>query len=176
MLGVVIGANNLAAALSLGAMGQRERRLRVVAVIGFFEFTIPLVGIWLGRRASNVIADQAGWIGSALLTALGVWALWSATRSSRENKEISDRVTTWKGLVLLALGLSIDNLIIGFSLGLGGTEPLLVAATISVFSMAFTWIGITSGSAARRGWERWAQIGAGVLLLGLAAASWAGVI
>lgn len=176
VLGVVIGSNNLAAALGLGAMGQVERRGRIVTVFAAFEFLIPLVGIWLGRAVSGAVTDQAAWLGPALLVALGVWMLWSAARGRRASEDLARRITSWKGLLLLALGLSIDNLVIGFSLGLEGREPLLVAGTIAVFSMAFTWAGITLGSSARRHWERYAEVGAGVLLLAMAAGIWLGWI
>jgi putative Mn2+ efflux pump MntP len=136
-LGGVIGANNLAAALALGALGQAERRRRIVAVFGVFEFLIPLLGIWLGRQASGAVEEHAGWLGSVLLVALGLWSIAAAMRHRRDDERLAARVTTWRGLVLLAMGLSVDNLLIGFSLGLGGTEPLLVAGTISLFSMVF---------------------------------------
>lgn len=174
MLGLVIGSNNFAAALTLGALGQQERRGRIVAVFGTVEFLIPLAGIWLGGQASAGLASRAEWIGPVLLSMLGLWALWSAVRKQGSDEALVERVTTWQGLILLALGLSVDNLLIGFSLGLAGSEPLLVAGTIAVFSITFTWSGLSLGSSARRHWERYAKIGAGVLLLGLAAASWLG--
>lgn len=138
------------------------------------EFVIPLVGIGLGRRASDVVAVHAGWVGTALLAGLGLWMLWSASRDPADNEVLARRATTWKGLLFVAIALSIDNLIVGFGLGLTGTRPVLVATTIAVFSMAFSWLGITLGSTARRHWERWAEAGAGVLLLGLAAANGVG--
>ena len=44
VLGVVIGANNLSAALALGALGHGHHRSRIVGVFAVFEFTVPLVG------------------------------------------------------------------------------------------------------------------------------------
>lgn len=176
VLGTVIGSNNLAASLTLGALGHRDRRRRIVAVFGVVEFAVPLVGIALGRQLSGTVREHAGWLGPALLTALGVWAVATAWRGRDLAGGMSGRLTTWRGLILLALLLSIDNLLIGFSLGLGGTEPLVVAATIALFSMSFAWLGLQLGHEARRHWERYAGVGAGILLLALAGVSWAGWI
>jgi putative Mn2+ efflux pump MntP len=176
ILGLVIGSNNLAAALALGALGQSRQRRRVITVFGVFEFFIPLVGIWLGHKASVWIVDQAGWVGAILLGALGFWSVIAAIRHQPSDEQFAQRITTWRGLILLAVGLSSDNLIIGFSLGLRRTEPLVVASTIATFSMVFTWLGMKLGGSARRHWESRAELGAGLLLLGLAVASWVGWI
>lgn len=176
ILGVAIGANNLATSLALGALGQQSRRWRVVATFGTFEFLIPLVGIWIGQQVSTVLAERVAWLGPALLGALGAWTITTALRTHRGGEHLARRATSWTGLVVLALGLSLDNLLVGFSLGLRQEPPLQLAATISVFAMIFTWVGMHVGGAARRHWERRAEIGAGVVLLVLAIALIAGWI
>lgn len=170
-LGLVIGANNLAAALALGPLGQVERRWRIVTVFGGFEFGSPLLGLWLGQQASSQVADLAGWFSQLLLAALGVWMIISGRRNNPKDERLARHVTTWGGLLLLGLGLSLDNLVVGFSLGLMGQEPLWVASTIAIFSVGFTWLGLQAGSQARRHWEHYVEMGAGILLVGLAAAS-----
>ena len=175
-LGIIIGSNNLAAALTLGALGQAKRVWRVVTVFGGFEFLIPLVGIWLGQQISLTLGDQTSWIAPVLLTGIALLALYSAIQGSPEDKKITDKVTSWGGLIFLAVGLSVDNLVIGFSLGLTGMEPLLVATTIALFSLVFTWLGMHLGAKARRHWQQYTELGAGILLLGLAMASWANLI
>ncbi|MFO8237169.1 MAG: manganese efflux pump, partial [Prochlorococcaceae cyanobacterium] len=131
ILGIVIGANNLAVALALGAMGQVERRWRVLVVFGVFEFTMPLLGIGLG-----------------LLTVV------AGVRNRRQDEKLARSATSWRGLTVLAFGLSLDNVVVGFSLGLGGSNPLAVATTIAWFSVLFTWIGMGLGRTSRRHWER----------------------
>jgi putative Mn2+ efflux pump MntP len=93
-------------------------------------------------------------IGPSQLPALGIWTIVSALRDKLDEGRLARRATSWTGLVLLAGSLSIDNLVVGFSLGLGGFDPLMLATTIAVFSMAFTWIGLHLGSAGRRHWKR----------------------
>lgn len=171
ILGLVIGANNLAAALALGALSHPPRRAKVILVFGVFEFAVPLLGLELGRMAARWVATHAAWLGAALLVGLGVWVIVMGLSKPGGDERLAQLTTTWHGLGLLAAGLSVDNLVIGFSLGLRETEPLLLAAVIATCSVAFAWAGMRLGKASRRYWEQRAEVGAGVLLLGLGAAS-----
>jgi len=176
ILGLVIGSNNFAVALAFGALGQRRRLWRVVLVFGCFEFLIPLVGLWVGRQMSQRLESWAGVISPLLLAAVGVWILVQSFRDPASGERMAARMTHWRGLLLVATVLSLDNLIIGFSLGIRGTYPLLLAANIAAFSIVFTWIGIRVGAKARRQWETTVNRGSGMLLLLLAVMSWAGWI
>jgi putative Mn2+ efflux pump MntP len=174
VLGVVIGANNFAASLALGTLGQKVRRWRIIGVFGAFEFLIPLAGIWLGRHAASLVADRAGWLAPALLAGVGIWTVVAARRSSWKAERFARKATTWRGLATLAAVLSVDNLVVGFSLGLGGASPLLVAGTIALFAMAFAALGLRIGARARKRRERAAETAAGVLLIVLGVATWLG--
>ncbi|GIT97733.1 manganese efflux pump [Sulfurovum sp. TSL1] len=176
ILGSVIGSNNLAVALSLGAMGQAARRFRVMLVFGIFEFVMPLLGIGLGAATARVVGLHTNVIGAVLLIALGLLTVLSGIRNRRQDEKLAKQITQWSGLVFLALGLSIDNVVVGFSLGLDRAEPLAVATTIACFSVLFTWIGMRLGHESRRGWEQISKIGAGILLVGFGAANGMGWI
>lgn len=170
LLGAIIGSNNFATALALGTLGQQVRRWRVVLVFGLFEFCIPLLGLALGRHASTRFEAMFDWVGPALLALLGVWTIITASRSKKQAKQLASRVTSWWGLIALSAGLSVDNLIVGFSLGLSEVQPLLLALTIAAFSMVFALIGLHLGHRAHESHRRLAGIATGILLVGLAIA------
>ncbi len=171
VLGLVIGSNNLAAALALGALGQAARRCRITLVFGAFEFFVPLVGIALGAAMARSLGLQTSLVGAVLLVALGLIAIVGGIRNRSADERLARVATNWRGLVMVAAGLSVDNLVVGFSLGLGQADPLLVASTIAFFSVLFTWVGIGLGDMSRRHWERRAKLASGVLLLGLGVAN-----
>lgn len=175
LLGIVIGFNNFATALTLGTLGQRAMQARILTVFAVFEFGIPLVGLWLGRQASQSLTDRAEILGPALLAVLGLVTLFEATRDSRSQLLLADALTSWKGLILLAAALSVDNLVVGFSLGLTGVSPLVMATTIMIFSVAFAWIGLQIGGRGRRRYETLSEVVSGLLLIGLAYAGWSGL-
>lgn len=174
ILGIVIGANNLAVALALGAMGQVERRWRVMVVFGVFEFMMPLLGIGLGATTARALGLQTDAVSAVLLIGLGLLAVVAGVRNRHQDEKLARSATTWRGLAGLAFGLSLDNVVVGFSLGFGGSSPLAVATTIAGCSVLFTWIGMRLGRASRRHWERVAKIGAGLLLVGFGAANGTG--
>ncbi|HPA14587.1 MAG TPA: manganese efflux pump [Desulfobacterales bacterium] len=174
LLGIVVGSNNLAVALTLGALGQAELRYRIMLVFGVFEFCVPLVGIRLGSATAKAIGSYANIMGAVMLFGLGLLSVIEGIRDRGNDDRLAQRVTRWRGLVVLAAGLSTDNMVVGFSLGLGKVDPLTVAGTIAFFAVLFTWLGIRLGRESRRRWERSAKIGAGALLMGFGVASGAG--
>lgn len=118
------------------------------------------------------LASGARWISAGLLLAVGALTIATGIRERSKDERFARLVTSWRGLVVLAAGLSADNLAVGFGLGLGLVQPLLLATTIMVFSTAFTWVGTGLGNDMRRHWERRSELMAGGLLvcLGIAAA------
>jgi len=77
-------------------------------------------------------------------------------------------VTSWWGLITLSAGLSADNLVLGFSLGLEGVKPLALAFTIMLCSVLFAWVGLMLGQRIQRNYEREGAALSGVLLILLA--------
>lgn len=165
ILGIVVGANNLAVALALGALNGKRRKRRIVLTFGLFEFCVPLIGLLLGSLASKLIADYATYLGAGILILLGLLTAINGLRNNKQDKDLAKSITSLKGIVFLAAGLSLDNLIVGFSLGLDNASPFLVAGTIAFFSMLFTYIGLKLGSAGKHHWQKHTKIGAGVLLI-----------
>ncbi|MFP4207457.1 MAG: manganese efflux pump MntP family protein [Wenzhouxiangella sp.] len=167
VIGLVVAINNMVVALALGVLEQRRYRHRILLVFGSFEFFVPLIGVWLGSRLARVITEHTEWLGAVLLIGLGVFTLLSARVSQRDRARLANAVTTWRGLVLLSAGLSLDNLLVGFSLGLGGTSPLLLATTILICSVSAAAIGLQIGHRVQRHFETPGAVASGLLLTGL---------
>jgi len=72
-------------------------------------------------------------IGAVLLFGLGLFAVVGSFCEDQNAELIVRRLTRWSELVVLAAGLSLDNLMVGFSLGLGEAPPLVEATTILFF-------------------------------------------
>ena len=173
VIGVVIGINNLSAALALGGLGHGHHRWRIVGIFTAFEFAVPLIGAFLGAALAQVISGRLPWLGGSLLAMLGVLALVSTWRTAAQHPLSSSRdrlgrlATSWQGLVVLGASLSADNLVVGFSLGLDSVPPLALATTIAAFSATFTYAGVTAGARLSHRWERGTDVASGVLLIAL---------
>jgi putative Mn2+ efflux pump MntP len=174
IIGVVIGSNNFATSLALGALGQEDKHRRILIMFGVFEFSIPLFGLWLGSNLSNLLTERFGWLGPLLIAGIGLWTLFQAIRETRDDKKLAKWLSSWGGLFFLSAGLSVDNLIIGFSLGLNSVPALVTATVIMTCSVAFTWIGLLVGGKGQRSNETAAEFLSGLLLLAIAWMSWSG--
>jgi manganese efflux pump family protein len=171
LAGLVVGLDNLAAGMALGALGQRRRIWRIAAAFTTFGAVSPAVGALMGAELSRRIVEYGETAGAIVLGGLALWTLSSAIRESDADEGLARRVTSWGGITVLAASLSIDNLVVGFGLGLRGVAPPTLALAAGVAVLVFTVLGVLVGSSARRRWERWAHIGAGLVLLALAAAT-----
>jgi manganese efflux pump family protein len=170
LVAVAISLDTFAASLALGTRTPPAGWLRVATVFGISGGLFPVVGMYLGLLASGVLAQVAGALGALVLAGLGGWFLHGAFDDEPPGHLPSGKgEIPLGGLVLLAMGLSSDNLLVGLGLGLqGGTTVLLGALTaFSVFCATLT--GLWLGKMKQTWFGRWAEALAGILLLGLAA-------
>lgn len=174
LVGIAIAANNLAVSLELGTVAERRVWPRILLVFAVFEFFVPLVGVWIGQQAAQALADRAAWIGPACLFGLGALAVVSAVRGERQQRDLARYLTGWGGLVALSAGLSADNLLVGFGLGLGGVPPLALASVILVCSVGFAYAGLRIGRRAGRSSGRAAGLASGLILIVLGLTGWLG--
>jgi putative Mn2+ efflux pump MntP len=128
----------------------------------------------IGRELAGEVAETGRWIGAVVLAVLGLWTMWAALAGGFRGQELARRASTWGGLAGLAAGLSIDNLVVGFALGLGGASPLIVAAVIAGFSVGFTLAGLRLGAEGRHRRPQSTEFLAGVALLVVAVGVGAG--
>ncbi len=165
LLGIVIASNNLSFALGLGALGTDKYHLRIVLVFTIVEFVIPLVGLFIGQFLKSFLSDIADLIGSLILIGFGIYTIYSTFKTKSQKEKTIRIVTTVKSLLLIALGLSLDNLLVGFSLGLKDVNPLELASFIGFFSMIFTFIGLKTGKFVKQSLGKYVQVFAGIILI-----------
>ncbi|WP_372920351.1 manganese efflux pump MntP family protein [Salegentibacter sp.] len=175
LLGIVIASNNLSFAFGLGALGTSKHHLRIVLIFTLVEFTIPLVGLFIGHFLSSYIDKYASALGSLILIGLGIYTIYSTFKKKKEKEKSIEKITSIKGLFLIALGLSMDNLLVGFSLGLGEVNPLELALFIAFFSMAFTFIGLKTGKYIKITLGKYVQVFAGIILIFLGVINYFGL-
>lgn len=171
LLGIIIGCNNLAVAFAIGAMDTRDFWWRIIVIFGVFEFVIPLVGILIGQQFSTVIASYASYLGGGILLLFGIFMLYKSFKASKnEETYLLNKVKTWTGIISLAAGLSLDNLLVGFSIGLQNFHPLTTSTVIAASSVLFTIVGLNSGKYLKHHYRKPTNVFSAFLLivLGLA--------
>jgi manganese efflux pump family protein len=163
-----LGLDTFAVAAALGMRGLPPReRLRVSLVMPAFEMAMPVLGLLLGRALGHVIGNAADYLAIGVLALLGVWMLvHEDVREGERVAELGDR----RGLLLLALAISIsvDELAMGFTIGLLHVSLWLAVVLIGAQAFLFAQLGLRLGSRLNETLRERAEQLAGLALLALA--------
>jgi putative Mn2+ efflux pump MntP len=161
-----LGLDTLALSTALGsARITRGERLRASLILTGFEAIMPFVGFVVGRGVASGLGSFSDYAASALLVVLGLFMLWP-----REDRDEAGKVALLqraRGMAILALGLgvSLDELAIGFGGGLLRLPLAWLAALIAAQAFLMAQVGMHLGSRLGEGTGEWAERGAGLLLV-----------
>jgi putative Mn2+ efflux pump MntP len=139
-----LGLDTFAVAAALGMLGTTpSRRRQITLVFTGFEAGMPLVGLAAGAPLGRAIGDTATYVAVGVLIAFGLYTLLGRD----EDEERAERLLDARGTRMLALGVSIslDELAIGFTLGLLRLPVALVIVLIGVQTVAVTQLGLRLG-------------------------------
>ncbi|MEP7105116.1 MAG: manganese efflux pump [Chloroflexota bacterium] len=157
----------VAAALGMTGLTGRER-LRFGLLFAAFEGGMPLVGLVVGAGLGRLVGGLADWVAIGVLVAVG--GLMLLGDDEAEERRVR-RLRGASGLALVGLGVSIslDELAIGFTLGL--TNVPVAAAVVLIAAQAFlvSQVGFQVGRRVGERFREWAERLAGVVLIGLGA-------
>ena len=165
---VPLGLDTFAIAAALGMTGLTRRdRLRVTVLFTAFEMGMPIVGIVLGAVAGNAAGNAADYVAIAILIGLGVFMLWP--RGDDRGEERVGLLARTRGLAAIGLGISIslDELAIGFTLGLLHFSVPLVIVLIGIQTLVVTQAGLRLGSRIGEAVRERAEQVAGIVLTAL---------
>ncbi len=165
LVSISVGMSNFAGSIGIGISGIDGRtRLRVGVAFGLFEAVMPLVGLLIGATLAGTLGSFGRYVGAALLVATGAWTIWQGrgTEVKAERHQGMDNRT----LLLTAVALSLDNLVVGFALGVYRINLLVAAVTMGVVSVGMSLVGLELGSRLGERVEGYAEeIGGGILVL-----------
>ncbi len=161
-----LGLDTFAVAAALGASGlDPKRRLRVSLLMASFEAGMPLIGLALGAPLGHAIGAAADYIAIAVLLAFGLYTL-LARDDDEKNLDRLASATGW-GAALLGLSISLDELAIGFTLGLLGLPALFVIILIGTQAFILSQLGLRLGARVGSKLREGAERLAGLALTGL---------
>lgn len=123
-------------------------RSRISTIFAVFEGGTPLIGLSLGSSAGHAIGDLAEYFSGGLLILLGGYLWWSDDDDDEGAK--ARRLIDARGIALigLALSISLDELAIGFSYGLGANlaAPATIIAIITIQAVVASQLGLSFGA------------------------------
>jgi len=145
-----LGLDTLAVALGLGLGGLPRRRwLRVGLTFAFFEGAMPVVGLIVGHGLSRVFGHFASYAAAVLLIVVGALAIREALTGDDDDAGDDEggeaRSMEGQQLLLTGLSVSLDELAVGFSLGVLRVPLGPTLAYIAVQAFAVTFLGLSLG-------------------------------
>jgi manganese efflux pump family protein len=164
-----LGLDSFAVAAAIGAIRRTTmwERLRISLVFVVFEGGMPLIGLALGSALAHGIGQVADYLAAAAVIGIGAWMLLAG---DKDEEEKASRLATSGGLALVALGISIslDELAIGFSIGLTRLPAAAVIVAIAMQALVAAQLGLAVGARIGERWrERAGQVaGIALILLG----------
>jgi manganese efflux pump family protein len=152
-----------AASQDVGQAASRWLRLRVSLVFVLFEGGMPLIGLGLGSALARGIGQVASYLAAAAVIGIGGWMLFARSGVT----ERAARVLSSHGLALAGLGISIslDELAIGFSIGLIHLPVTAVIVAIAAQAFLAAQLGLALGARIAERWRERAEKGAGIVLI-----------
>ena len=125
---------------------------------------MPLIGLAIGAPIARTVGSAAEYIAAIVLAATGIWMLVS---DDDDEAEAAGRMLAATGWSVVALGLSIslDELAIGFTLGLSRLPVVAVIVAIGIQALVATQLGLLVGHRLGRAWRERAEKLAGALLI-----------
>lgn len=172
LLGFVLplGLDSFAVATAIGAARATTawQRLRISLILVIFEGGMPLIGLGLGSVLAHRIGVAAGYLAAIIVGGIGAWMLLS---DEQDEKAKASRITAGRGLALMGLGvgISMDELVIGFSIGLTRLPVTAVIAAIAFQALAAAQLGLATGAKIAERWRERTERLAGIALIVLGA-------
>jgi manganese efflux pump family protein len=165
-----LGLDSFAVAAALGAsqVTTAWQRLRISLVFVIFEGGMPLIGLVAGSALARGIGHIADYLAAAAVIGIGIWMLLA---DNEDGEDKASRIMTSRGLALVGLGISIslDELAIGFSIGLVRLPVSAVIAAIALQAFVAAQLGLAIGAKIAERWRERAERVAGIALILLGA-------
>jgi len=160
-----LGLDSFAVAAALGARRPgAAQRWRLSALFVLFEAGMPLIGLAIGAPLARAVGSAADYVAAAALVAAGVWML---VADENDEEQAAGRMLSASGWAVVVIGLSIslDELAIGFTLGMAGLPVVAVVVAIGVQALVASQLGLALGARIGEAWRERAERLAGVLLI-----------
>jgi putative Mn2+ efflux pump MntP len=162
-----LGLDTFAVAAALGMVGvSSAHRLRISLLLSTFEAGMALIGFALGAPLGNAIGGAADYIAIGVVLAFGLYTLLG---SEQDEEQTLGKLSQTHGLGALLLGasISLDELAIGFTLGLLRLPAGLVIVLIAIQAFIAAQLGLRLGGRLSERSRESAERLAGAVLTGL---------
>ncbi|OPG16738.1 manganese efflux pump MntP family protein [Ferroacidibacillus organovorans] len=167
IIGIALSMDAFSLGVGLGAQGMRWRDVvRLALVISMLHVILPLTGIWIGKMLHGIFGALFQRIAALILMLLGSKMALESLRRKADDEFPPLQANLFQ-LTLFALGVSMDALSVGFSLGTLGVSPLLSSLAFGLLSGTLSLAGIYIGRKVNQALGEYGQLAGGAVLVAL---------
>ncbi|TDL32947.1 hypothetical protein E2R51_09805 [Jeotgalibacillus sp. S-D1] len=160
-LAVGLGMDAFSASIAIGAQGIKEsEKWSGSILVGIFHVVMPVIGILIG----GILSQTVSWVGVALLVAVGLQMI----RSGMIGRSLPVVMMTWTRWFVFAIGVSVDSLSVGVTLGVTHTNTWIAVALFGIFATIMTRVGLQIGQVLKHTVGRYSEVIGGSILIGIA--------
>lgn len=171
LLAVALSTDSFAVAVAKGSTLYKptiRHALLLGSIFAIVQVAMPIFGWKAGVEIQPFVRSYDHWVAFAILSVLGARMLLDGLRRSEFDP---DKVLfTLPALVLAAIATSIDSLVVGFGFGVLSVAIFSTLVAIGVVTFASSVGGVYLGRQLGQHVGRFAEAGAGIVLLGLGVA------
>jgi putative Mn2+ efflux pump MntP len=162
---VPLGLDTFAVSAALGAAGTTgQDAVRVSLTMAAFEGAMPLLGLAIGAPLGAAIGGPANVAAALVLIAIGLAQLLAdEAREEQRLRQLS--AARGSAALLLGLAVSIDELAVGFTLGLLGLPVIPVVLAIGLQALVLSQVGLRMGARLSEKRREFAEHLAGIALI-----------
>lgn len=163
LMAFALGMDAFSVCIAVGMQGIRLLHVAKISLVnGVFHMIMPLIGILLGRSLSTILGNFTIFLGGGLLVFFGLHMIYHALFKQEKMTWLGQ--TNW-GLVLFALGVSVDSFSVGLTLGLFAIHIWLAVCLFGLFGMLLTMLGLLLGRKVGSWAGGYGQIFGGIILV-----------
>ena len=152
---------------ALGAAGIAKRdRLRTSLILTAFESGMPVIGFLGGAAIGAAAGAWANYLAAAVLAVIGILMLrpGEGEEDDEQKLRLLETARGWS-VVVLGVGISVDELAVGFGVGLLRLPLVLLIVLIALQAFLAAQLGMRLGSRVAENARQAAGRIAGVLLI-----------
>ena len=157
-----LGMDAFSLGVGIGMRGIRKLDiLKLGAATAAFHMLMPLLGMAAGRMMSGLLGGVATKFGGLLLLLLGGHMVYSSLRGG-DAPRLDHRSAF--GMLLLAIGVSVDSFSVGVPLGLFAADPEAAVLLSGFFGGAMSVAGLLLGRRVGAGLGEYGETCGGAIL------------
>ena len=162
-----LGLDTLIVSITLGML-ETKGRLKIAITFALAEAIMALIGLLLGQGLGHWLGRYTSIIGGLALLGVAIWMLFFEDDDEALEK-VDQRTLSGRLLLLTALSISIDEIAVGFSIGIVGVPILVTSVIVGAQALLFSLLGLYFGQKLKPYVGEWAEKAAGIVigLLGL---------